>query len=309
MYKALVLGELCVDVILFDPASVPVFNIPLWGKETIIRLGGSASYTAQGLRSLGVDVTINSYVGNDWITRHFLDELIAKDIHLDQVLVQKDITTPICVSKAVSGVKSFIGCSPFSPYPLDLMEVPIQDMELIYFGGYLLYPELWDGCLASLFSRARQTSLIVMDTQLLPLPVDVYKNRALNKECLEHVDILLLNQVESLALTDCETPIDAAKKLSELGPKTVVVKLGRKGCMVWSNDQIISSKPYEITARDPVGAGDFFGAAFAFGVLNNWDLQVVSDFANAFASLCISRSGVDLPDMNSSLSLVNSTRT
>ncbi|PIP38556.1 MAG: 2-keto-3-deoxygluconate kinase, partial [Desulfobacterales bacterium CG23_combo_of_CG06-09_8_20_14_all_51_8] len=47
---------------------------------------------------------------------------------------------------------------------------------------------------------------------------------------------------------------------------------------------------------DPIGAGDYFGAAFTYSLLQKWSLQKVSDFANAFAALCISREkGKGLP--------------
>jgi sugar/nucleoside kinase (ribokinase family) len=64
----------------------------------------------------------------------------------------------------------------------------------------------------------------------------------------------------------------------------------------------IASEPLAVEAWDPIGAGDYFGAAFAYGLLQGWSLQKVSDFANAFAALCISRKkGEGLPSLAETL--------
>lgn len=305
MPKSLVFGELCVDVILFDPASVPVFNTPTWAKKVVIRLGGSASYTAQGLNALGLSVGINSYVGSDWITRHFLDELEAQKIHLDQVLVQQNITTPTCICTSDACKKKFVGCSTFSPYPLSLLELTLEDVNLVYFGGYLLYPELWDGSLAGLFARAKKQALIVVDTQYLPVPASLYKDRALTRQNLQDVDVLLVNRSESLVLTGCKKPQEAAALLATLGPRIVVIKLGDQGCLVWSNQEWFESKSFVTCNNDPVGAGDLFGAAFSYGCLQKWELPAISEFANAYAALCVSRTENVFPNPDTTLAFLN----
>jgi len=144
-----------------------------------------------------------------------------------------------------------------------------------------------------------------VDTQFLPISVDLYRQRALTKANLRDVDLLLVNRSESLALTACKKPVEAAKYLADLGPKTIVTKLGDQGCLVWSDDEWFESQPFNAPARDPLGAGDLFGAAFSFGCLQKWDLKYTSDFANAFAALSISRDRVDLPGIRATQDFMN----
>jgi len=106
-------------------------------------------------------------------------------------------------------------------------------------------------------------------------------------------------------LTGHARPVEAAEHLAALGPQLVVIKMGNEGCLTWSQGEILSSDAFAVDAYDPIGAGDYFGAAFTYSLLQKWSLQKVSDFANAFAALCISREkGKGLPSTAETLALL-----
>ncbi len=306
MPAALVLGELCLDVIVYNPQSVAVLGKPIWAEDIVIRLGGSATYAAQALRSLGLEVSLCGVVGEDATTDHWLSRLREEGINVEKLRRQAGQPMPRCIAICEGGRKSFVACSPLLSHDPDTLQCPLEGIALLYFGGYLLYPELWDGPLARLFEGAReQQILVVLDTQLLPISPDLFKDKALTPETMRHVDVLFVNRKEALALTGREQPLEAAGELAALGPRIVAVKLGSEGCLTWSRGECISSRSLDVDAHDPVGAGDYFGAAFAYGLLQGWNLQRVSDFANAFAALCISREkGKALPSMVETLAVL-----
>lgn len=307
MYKALVLGEVCIDVIIFNPSSIPVFGIPLWAEDTQILLGGSASLTSQGLNALDVDVRINSYSGKDWIIEQLLSELEQKGINCDTILRNELIKTPICTCAIKQGRKEFISCSPFSPYPLELMDAELENEDLFYFGGLLLYPELWEGDLARFINRAKSHALIVVDTQILPCKKNIYLKRALTKENLGQVDVLLLNRNECQILTGSDNLLTAGKFLASFGPKIIVVKLGSEGAFVVNGENSFYCESHSEDVYNPVGAGDLFGAAFSFGLLNNWTLQKAVAFANAYASMAISRKENRYPNFTETINAIQLT--
>lgn len=306
MPKALVLGELCLDVIVYNPQSVAVLGKPIWAENIVLRLGGSATYAARGLHALGFEVSLCGVLGEDATTDHWLARLSEYGIDVEGVQRQAGQPTPVCIGICEGSQKRFVACSPLLRYDPQTLEPPLEGIALLYFGGYLLYPELWDGHLAKLFEEAKaHHTLITLDTQLLPISPDLLKDKALAPGTMRHVNVLFVSRKEALALTGRAQPVEAAQELAALGPEVVVVKLGDEGCLTWSQGQSFSSMPLDVEAYDLIGAGDYFGAAFAYGLLQDWRLQRVSDFANGFAALCISREkGKGLPSTAETLALL-----
>jgi sugar/nucleoside kinase (ribokinase family) len=310
MSRAVVLGELCLDIIAYEPRSIPVMGSPTWAEHIEIRLGGSATYAAQALRALGVDVRLSGVVGEDPVSDEWLRRLGEEGIHTHDVRRQAGQPMPKCIAVCKGGSKRFVACSSFPPYLLEGLEESLAGVDLVYFGGYLLYPELWNGSLTGLFKQARdRQALVALDTQLLPVPPELFRDKALSPHTLGYVDVLFASQKEATALTGHAEPVAAARQLASFGPRVVVVKQGGAGCLTWSQNNCVRSGGRAVSVRAPVGAGDFFGAAFAYGLLQGWDLEKVSGFANAFAGLAISRMrGRGLPPPGEALALSNGSR-
>jgi sugar/nucleoside kinase (ribokinase family) len=306
MSRALVLGELCLDIIAYEPRGIPVLGIPTWAEHIEIRLGGSATYTAQAFHALGLDVHLSGVVGEDLVTDESLRRLREEGINTEGVRRQAGQPMPKCMAVCKGASKRFVACSSFPPYLIEGLEQSLAGVDLVYFGGYLLYPELWNGSLAGLFKQARDRQVLVaLDTQLLPIPPALFRDNALSPHTLGYVDVLLASRKEATALTGQAEPEAAARKLASFGPRVVVVKQGRAGSLTWSAAGCLRSKAPAVAVRAPVGAGDFFGAAFAYGLVHGWDLGKASGFANAYAALAISRMrGRELPSSAEALALL-----
>ncbi len=83
------------------------------------------------------------------------------------------------------------------------------------------------------------------------------------KKILKMVDILIINNSEALDLSGEKSVISAARAIRKMGPRTVVVKRGEFGSMMFSPDGIFSAPAYPVEkAVDPTGAGDTFAGGF-----------------------------------------------
>lgn len=82
-------------------------------------------------------------------------------------------------------------------------------------------------------------------------------------EVLEKTNIFLLNDEEALQLTQRANLDEAASWLLETGPTTVVIKQGKKGALVATNNsrQHVPVYPHARVV-DPTGAGDSFAGGF-----------------------------------------------
>ena len=82
----------------------------------------------------------------------------------------------------------------------------------------------------------------------------------------------------AIGLTD---PDQIADKLLGDGVSLAIVKLGADGVMLATADERIRIAPCKIKLVCGLGSGDAFGGALAHGLLNNWTVREIGEFANA----------------------------
>jgi sugar/nucleoside kinase (ribokinase family) len=88
-------------------------------------------------------------------------------------------------------------------------------------------------------------------------------------ETLKLVDILLINDGEARELSGEPNLVKAANIIHSYGPKTLIVKRGEYGALMFKDDRIFAAPAYPLEAVfDPTGAGDCFAGGF-MGYLAN----------------------------------------
>lgn len=83
------------------------------------------------------------------------------------------------------------------------------------------------------------------------------------KKTLSRAQIFLLNESEARQLTGEYNLVKAAKKIQGWGPKTVVIKRGEYGALLFSDGFVFAAPGYPLEdLKDPTGAGDSFAGGF-----------------------------------------------
>ena len=62
-------------------------------------------------------------------------------------------------------------------------------------------------------------------------------------------------------------------------PEVVGVTLGSKGYIILSEEGWIKRPAYSVNTVDTTGCGDIFHAGISYGILKNWNLEKIFDFA------------------------------
>jgi len=96
-------------------------------------------------------------------------------------------------------------------------------------------------------------------------------------------------------LEECEVALgttvanEAADALLAAGVKLAIIKLGAEGVLIKSASEqiVIPAHPVEVVCG--LGAGDAFGGAVCYGLINDWDLGKIGTFANASGALVATR--------------------
>ena len=125
------------------------------------------------------------------------------------------------------------------------------------------------------------------------------------RQPLDCVDYLFVNALEGVQLSGAEKKDHSWYQIAELvrrrhHPKTVVMTLGAKGCIVCRGDGGRFFASYEATCVDSIAAGDGFMAAFAAGLAWGMTDAEAADWANRYSAVVVSRKGAILsyPTLN-----------
>ncbi|PLX95103.1 MAG: sugar kinase [Desulfuromonas sp.] len=240
------MGILVIGSVAFDSVETP------FGKVDDV-LGGSATYFSTSA-SFFTDVRLVAVVGEDF-PEEPLDFLRSRKVDL-------------------TGLKRSPGKT-FrwkGKYGFDLNEAQTLDTQLNVFEQF--HPELPAGYedaeylfLANIdpelqmevLQQVRRPRLIACDTMNFWIEG---KREALIKT-LKRVDTLVINEGETRQLADEPNLVRAARKVLAMGPKTLVVKRGEYGVLMFTEHSIFSAPAYPLeSVFDPTGAGDTFAGGF-----------------------------------------------
>lgn len=116
---------------------------------------------------------------------------------------------------------------------------------------------------------------------------------------LARVDILVINEAEVRQLAGEPNLVKAAQIVRDFGPKTLVVKRGEYGVLMFGEGSIFSAPAYPLEeVFDPTGAGDTFAGGFvgylaATRNLNEQNLRKAIVFGTVMASFTVEKFSLD----------------
>jgi 5-dehydro-2-deoxygluconokinase len=109
------------------------------------------------------------------------------------------------------------------------------------------------------------------------------------EKALSKVTIAIGNKEECEVAVGETEPIRAADALLERGVEIAVVKQGPKGVLAKTKDELVEVPPYFVDVVNGLGAGDSFGGAFCYGLLQGWGLEKILKFANIAGAIVATR--------------------
>jgi len=279
------LGEVVIDLI----ASIPRFPEPdekIFATKYEKHPGGVTANFCVALSRLGAKSGFIGGVGEDADGTYLRDVFKREGVDASRLVTRKNALTPLnFVTVTPDGQKTIFQ----SPYMLTVFPRP-EELDLNYIAD----------------ARILHTTALRVDTaeralkhakkEGLTTSFDLEKHVAvygLEKlaPLIKLTDILLPNKMGALTLTGTQSLKEAAEKLLALGPKTVVITLGEKGCLIKTKKETLEVSAFKVKAVDATGAGDAFNAGLITGILNQWDLRKAATFAHAVAAIKITHTG------------------
>jgi len=158
-----------------------------------------------------------------------------------------------------------------------------RDSELVFLAN--IQPGLQKGVLGQL----RTVRLVGADT----MDHWIRGDRDALVDLLSDVDILSINDSEAQLLAGERNIVSAARKILELGPKTLLVKRGEYGALQFSANDVFAVPAFPLeTVVDPTGAGDcfaggMFGSLAEAGSFDGRALRRAIVYGSVVASFCV----------------------
>ncbi len=112
---------------------------------------------------------------------------------------------------------------------------------------------------------------------------------------LKRVNVLIINDSEARLLSKEPNLIKAAKIISAMGPKFLIIKKGEHGALLFGEDTIFSAPAYPMeNINDPTGAGDAFAGGFTGYLFKTQDftfenLKRAVIYGSIMASFCVEK--------------------
>ena len=108
-------------------------------------------------------------------------------------------------------------------------------------------------------------------------------------QALQYVTVAVGNKEECEVAVGESIPERAADALLERGVELAIVKQGPKGVMAKTRDEMVEVAPHQVEVLNGLGAGDGFGGALCYGLLNGLSLEEMLRFANIAGAIVATR--------------------
>jgi len=276
---------LSIGTVAFDALETP------YGKTDKI-IGGSCTYIALSAAFFLPKVNVVAVVGDDF-PQEYMDTLTSRGINLDGLQIKKGEKSFFWAGKYHNNMNSrdtlvteLNVLADFKP----AIPASYQDCDYLMLGN--LTPQVQIEAIQGLNKRPK---LVVMDT--MNFWMDVAMDDL--KRVLTMVDVLCINDEEARQLSEQYSLRTAAKMIMAMGPKTLIIKKGEHGALLFHGDRMFycPALPLE-DVFDPTGAGDTFVGGF-IGYLAKTDdisfenMRRAIVHGSAMASFCVEKFGTE----------------
>ena len=305
----LIFGDLNIDMI------GRVEEWPAPGGECLcpqleLHCGGVGANCALALAPWGIKVRLLGCVGQDRFGDLLLDTLRKTGVDIGGVQrSSRALTGMLYINVTRDGQRTFFGSRGANQF-MGPPKVPaswLRSCAAAHLVGYsFLNPgpeKMARRILRQFHSCGKLVSLDVGMEPCKRIPKKILR-------LLPQVDLLFVSSDEAASLTGRSNPREAFLRFERAGAKEIVMKLGKRGCLI-SDGGILREVPsFAVRVVDSTGAGDAFTAAFLQARLRGWSPREAALVANAAGAAAASRvgAGTMLSDIAGTLKVLRTQR-
>lgn len=255
-------------------------------------MGGAATFIGMAASKLGVKSGLVSVIGGDF-PQAYIDLMEQHQLDLEGVEKIEEGKTFYWSGR----YKNDMNSRDTLATELNVLEnfepkVPAQwkSPEVLMLGN--LHPSVQKSVLNQLDKRPK---LVVLDT------MNFWMDQTWDElmDVIKEVDVLTINDEEARQMSQEYSLVKAAKKILTMGPKTLVIKKGEHGALLFNENNVFFAPALPLEdVFDPTGAGDTFAGGFAgfLAKTQNYSFDNMKRaiiYGSALASFTVEEFGVD----------------
>ena len=285
------IGMALVDSIIkgFDPH--PVSASGYRAVSGSLNAGGESVNEAMAAAKLGLKTGILCALGEDTAGDMIVDSLQRSGVEVGRIIRSKENPTPVTTMfvNEDGTRKSITNRAHRYNFHPERFPARFTDARALILGSLFRAPFDDPEIIYSVLSSAKAAEQTVFaDTKL---PNFRFLKLEDVRDSLPLIDYMTPNEDEARYFSGKETPEEMADVFLSCGVRSVIIKLGGKGCYFKNADQSVFLPACHIRALDATGAGDNFVAGFASEILRGASDADALRFANACGAICTTAVG------------------
>ena len=285
--QILVVGSSNTDMVI-KAAHLPRPGETILGGTFFMNPGGNGATQAVAIARLGGSVTFICKTGSD-IFGHQSQQLFEEE-GINTSYVFSDSGNPSGVAlitvdeKAENCIVVASGANAnLLPSDLAKAEEAIEQADLILMQ---LEVPMETVCFVADIAWQKGKKVILNPAPAHPLPADL----------LRHLYLITPNETEAemitgVKITDESSAGEAARLLSEMGVQHVIITLGSKGALIYSDGKAEMVPALKVEAVDTTAAGDVFNGALTVALSEGRSLKEAARFACKASAISVTRVG------------------
>lgn len=285
--QILVVGSSNTDMVI-KAAHLPRPGETILGGTFFMNPGGKGANQAVAIARLGGSVTFICKTGSD-IFGHQSQQLFEEE-GINTSYVFSDSGNPSGVAlitvdeKAENCIVVASGANAnLLPSDLAKAEEAIEQADLILMQ---LEVSMETVCFVADIAWQKGKKVILNPAPAHPLPADL----------LSHLYLITPNETEAemitgVKITDESSAGEAARLLSEMGVQHVIITLGSKGALIYSDGKAEMVPALKVEAVDTTAAGDVFNGALTVALSEGRSLKEAARFACKASAISVTRVG------------------
>lgn len=283
----MVVGSSNTDMVI-KAAHLPRPGETILGGTFFMNPGGKGANQAVAIARLGGPVTFICKTGSD-IFGHQSQQLFEEE-GINTSYVFSDSGNPSGVAlitvdeKAENCIVVASGANAnLLPSDLEKAEEAIERADLVLMQ---LEVPMETVCFVADIAWQKGKKVILNPAPAHPLPVDL----------LRHLYLITPNETEAemitgVEITDESSAGEAARALSGMGVQHVIITLGSKGALIYSNGKAEMVPALKVEAVDTTAAGDVFNGALTVALSEGRSLKEAARFACKASAISVTRVG------------------
>ncbi|RHR20468.1 ribokinase [Clostridium sp. AF19-22AC] len=286
--KILTAGSINMDLMMYNVEKIPRLGESAYCRDYEYASGGKASNQALALARMGAVSFLAGRVGNDRNGRQLVEQLEKAGVDTRYVIVDADHSTGLSTMNVNKRGEYFSVLAPGANNYIRTEDIK-KALSENRFDMVVLQLEMPLETVYQTYEIAK--------AQGIPVFLDAGPAMSIPLKRFSGIFAISPNEAETEALTgiapDSEKHIqEAAEWLYQaVAPEYVILKLGRRGALLYDGSHMSLIEAYPVEAVDSTAAGDTFGAAFAVQYCQGAKMDDAVRFANAAAAVCVTRKG------------------